>query len=340
MTSSRTDLDEPLGGYAAVRVRTPRTRSETVGRIEGWCRGADRRLIVTGKTNFSRLWLGLTASRDSRHAIQGGAGGRAPLSRLGLESLYVSGFAGHPVRRSSRAGEPSACRPGGAEGRSDERRTVTATPWPGHRPHRPTAYVATRCSSSWAACSRRTERGSGPPLGPRRTGATRCSSSCGAAPGGRIEPLCRLACARSGLRGVLSFRHDVHGMLDFTSRLSDRDLIPASYDIEDRLLEPHQEAMAGMVARTTQPQLHQARPAQRQLHRRSADRHPGTGSTSTCATRGEPGLRRPHRRPHAGGTCTPRRSTPWTICKARRANPRPVHVCYYHMIEYGVQNRT
>ncbi len=65
--------------------------------------------------------------------------------------------------------------------------------------------------------------------------------------------------------GVLSFRHDVHGMRDYTFLdYQIQNLIPASYDIEDPTFSTNiDEAMArDWVERTTPAQLHRARAAQ------------------------------------------------------------------------------
>ena len=116
--------------------------------------------------------------------------------------------------------------------------------------------------------------------------------------------------------GVLSFRHDVHGMRDYTFLdYQIQNLIPASYDIEDPAFSTNiDEAMArDWVARTTRTQLHRTGPAQRQLDRRSADGDLRQGAVRACVQcRQEPRhhdlhLRPPCRRPHASR----RRSTRW-----------------------------
>jgi len=70
------DLDEDrLGEYRAVLVpNAAHLASETIERIERWLRGADRRLIVTGKTNLPPFLLGLTACTPA--AVTGYTGWR------------------------------------------------------------------------------------------------------------------------------------------------------------------------------------------------------------------------------------------------------------------------
>ena len=78
--------------------------------------------------------------------------------------------------------------------------------------------------------------------------------------------------------GVLSFRHDVHGMRDYSFLdYQVQNLIAASYDIEDPAFSTNiTEAMAAeWVERTSQQRLHRAGAAQRQLDRRPA--HGGVG---------------------------------------------------------------
>ena len=117
--------------------------------------------------------------------------------------------------------------------------------------------------------------------------------------------------------GVLSFRHDVHGMRDYTFLdYQIENLIPATYDIEDPGFSTNitEDMAADWVARTSrhdfiEPALHNDSSigdpptaihgrgpprARAERHRkRSASR-----STPAAATR--------------AGTCTPRRSTRWT----------------------------
>ena len=70
------DLDDGrLGGYRAVLVpNAAHLASETIERIERWLRGAERRLIVTGKTNLPPFLLGLTACTPA--AVTGYTGWR------------------------------------------------------------------------------------------------------------------------------------------------------------------------------------------------------------------------------------------------------------------------
>ena len=121
--------------------------------------------------------------------------------------------------------------------------------------------------------------------------------------------------------GVLSFRHDVHGMRDYSFLdYQIQNLIPASYDIEDPAFPP--------TSPKRWPRLGEAHDAARfiepALHNDSSIGDPPTCSQRTVRARvqrrQELGfhlhLRPPRRRAHA-----PRRSTRWITLRARRAHP-------------------
>ena len=117
--------------------------------------------------------------------------------------------------------------------------------------------------------------------------------------------------------GVLSFRHDVHGMLDFNFLdYQIQNLIPASYDIEDPAFSTNiSEAMAAeWVARTTRHSF--IEPA---LHNDSSIGDPptaihGTGlDTHVRMPRGTSASPSTPAGATPAATCTPRPSTRWTI---------------------------
>jgi hypothetical protein len=143
--------------------------------------------------------------------------------------------------------------------------------------------------------------------------------------------------------GVLSFRHDVHGMLDFTFLdYQIENLIPASYDIEDPAFSTNiSETMAQeWVTRTTrhsfiEPALHNDSSIgdpPTAIHGRGLYEHVRNGARNlgfpvdTCGR-------------HAGGHMHPETIDAMDYLYAH--DPRILGLCtfcYYHMIEYGVRN--
>ena len=343
--------DDRLAGYRAVLVpNAAHLAGLTLERIERWLRGADRRLIVTGKTNFPPRLLGLTAS--SPIPVTGYTGWRwrpeSPFGSAAWESCYVSGFAGHPAHRV----EPA---PGSRvladlvelTGDLTSADTATAaTLGPAIVLTDRTAYVANQVLElvggmlqahlnveairHWA--------------NPTHWGDTllfflrRLLWDVG------LEPQWQTRLRSFGAYdGVLSFRHDVHGMLDFTFLdYQVQNLIPASYDIEDPSFSTNiSEAMAAeWVARTSRHRF--IEPA---LHNDSSIGDPptaihGTGlyehvrnatknlgfAIYTCGR-------------HAGGHMHPETIDAMDYLYAH--DDRILGTCtfcYYHMIEYGVRN--
>ena len=143
--------------------------------------------------------------------------------------------------------------------------------------------------------------------------------------------------------GVLSFRHDVHGMLDFSFLdYQVQNLIPASYDIEDPSFSATaSEAMAAeWVARTTRNSF--IEPA---LHNDSALGDPptavhGVGLYEHVRNAGEKlGIAVHTCGRHAGGHMHPETIDAMDYLYAH--DDRILGMCtfcYYHMIEYGVRN--
>ena len=345
--------DERVAGYRAVLVpNAAQLAGETIERLERWLRGADRRLIVTGKTNLPPQLLGLTACGPA--AVTGYTGWRwlpgSPFANAAWESLYVSGYAGHPAQRVEPApGSRVLAELVELTGDLTSATTATATTLgPAIVLTGRTVYVANQVLEliggmlqahlnveavrHWA--------------NPTHWGDTllfflrRLLLEVG------LEPLWQTRLRSFGAsEGVLSFRHDVHGMLDFSFLdYQVQNLIPATYDIEDPAFSTNiSEAMAAAwVARTSRHSF--IEPA---LHNDSSIGDPptaihGTGlyehvrnaaaslgfAVDTCGR-------------HAGGHMHPE-----TIDAMDYLYAHDEHIlglctfCYYHMIAYGVRNPT
>jgi hypothetical protein len=143
--------------------------------------------------------------------------------------------------------------------------------------------------------------------------------------------------------GVLSFRHDVHGMRDYTFLdYQIQNLIPASYDIEDPTFSTNiDEAMArDWVARTTQHSF--IEPA---LHNDSSIGDPptaifGKGLFEHVSRAGRNlGITICTCGRHAGGHMHPETIDAMDYLYAHDAEILGLCTfCYYHMIEYGVRD--
>jgi hypothetical protein len=343
--------NERLAGYRALLVpNAAHLAAETIERIERWLRGADHRLIVTGKTNLPPHLLGLTASTP--RAVAGYTGWRwrpgSPFANPAWESLYVSGYVGHPVPRV----EPA---PGSRvladlvelTGDMTSAATATATTLgPGIVLADRTVYVTNQVLElvggmlqahlnvepvrHWA--------------NPTHWGDTLLFFLRHLLLEVGLEPLWQTRLRSFGAYdGVLSFRHDVHGMLDFNFLdYQIQNLIPASYDIEDPAFSTNiSEAMAQeWVARTTrhsfiEPALHNdssigdpptaIRGTGLYEHVRNATEHLGF-AIDTCGR-------------HAGGHLHPETIDAMDYLYAHDERILGLCTfCYYHMIEYGVRN--
>ena len=345
--------DERLAGHRAVLVpNAAHLAGETIARIERWLRGADRRLIVTGKTNLPPHLLGLTACAPT--AVTGYSGWRwlldSPFGNAAWEKLYVSGYAGHPAHRV----EPA---PGSRvladlveiTGDMTGATTATATTLgPAIVLTDRTVYVANQVLElvggmlqahlnveavrHWA--------------NPTHWGDTllfflrRLLWDVG------LEPLWQTRLRSFGAYdGVLSFRHDVHGMPDFTFLdYQIENLIPASYDIEDPAFSTNisKDMAAAWVARTSRHSF--IEPA---LHNDSSIGDPPTAihgkglyehvrnaaenlgfAVDTCGR-------------HAGGHMHPETIDAMDYLYAHDERILGLCTfCYYHMIEYGVRSPT
>jgi hypothetical protein len=344
--------DERLAGYRVVVI--PNAAHLAAGTIEGverWLRGRDRRLVVTGKTNLPPRLLGLTASTPA--AVTGYTGWRwrpgSPFASAAWEALYVSGYAGHRVQRVAVApGSRVLAELVGLTGDLTDATTVTAaTLGPAIVLTDRTAYVANQVLEliggmlqahlnvepvrHWA--------------NPTHWGDTllfflrRLLLEIG------LEPLWRTRLRSFGAYdGVLSFRHDVHGMLDFTFLdYQIENLIPASYDIEDPAFSTNISAAMAQewVRRTTRHSF--IEPA---LHNDSSIGDPPTAIHGTGLYEHVRDAARNLGFPvdtcgrHAGGHMHPETLDAMDYLYAHDARVLGLCTfCYYHMIEYGVRNQ-
>jgi len=343
--------DERLAGYRAVLVpNAAHLAGESHTRLERWLRGADRRLIVTGKTNIPPHRLGLTGYTPT--AVTGYTGWRwlpsSPFANAAWESIYVSGYAGHLAHRVTPApGSRVLADLVELTGDLTSATTATATTvGPAIVLTERTAYVANQVLEllggmlqahlnveavrHWA--------------NPTHWGDTllfflrRLLLEVG------LEPLWQTRLRSFGAYdGVLSFRHDVHGMLDFNFLdYQVENLIPASYDIEDPAFSTNisREMAAEWVARTSrhsfsEPALHNdssigdpptaIRGTGLYEHVRNAAKNPGF-DVDTCGR-------------HAGGHMHPETIDAMDYLYAHDERILGLCTfCYYHMIEYGVRN--
>ena len=343
--------DDRLARYCAILVpNAAHLAGGTIQCIERWLRGSGRRLIVTGKTNFPSHLLGLTSCTPM--PVTGYTGWHwlpdSPFSGPAWETLYVSGFAGHSVQRVDPA-------PGSrvladlVELTGDMTSAITATVsavGPAIVLTDRTIYIANQVFEflggmlqahlnveavrHWA--------------NPTHWGDTllfflrRLLLDVG------LDPLWQTRLRSFGTYdGVLSFRHDVHGMLDFNFLdYQVRNLIPASYDIEDPSFSTtSSEAMAAeWVARTSRYSF--IEPA---LHNDSSVGDPPTAIYGTGlyehVRNGARNLGIPVYTcgRHAGGHMHPETIDAMDYLYAHDERILGMCTfCYYHMIEYGVRN--
>ncbi|HVQ75842.1 MAG TPA: hypothetical protein VMT79_09925 [Candidatus Binatia bacterium] len=343
--------DERLAGYRALLVpNAGHLTDATVGRLGSWLGGADRRLIATGKTNLPPHLLGLDAAAPV--PVAGYTGWRwlpgSPFAGPAWPDLCVTGYRGHLVHR--------------------------VVPAPGSRVLAELVELTGDLTSAASATVST--------LGPAIVGTERTSYVANQVfelLGGMLQAHLNVEAVRhwanpthwgdtilfflrrllrdlgldhlwtTRLRsfgasaGVLSFRHDVHGMLDFS--LLDyqiQNLIPATYDIEDPGFSTNiSEAMAAeWVTRTSQhgfiePALHNdssigdpptaVHGAGLHTHVRNAAERLGF-PVYTCGR-------------HAGGHMHPETIDAMDYLYAH--DDRILGTCtfcYYHMIEYGVRD--
>ena len=343
--------DDRLAGYRALLVpNAGHLAGDTIARIERWLGGADRRLVVTGKTNLPPRLLGLRACTPTPVAGYTGWCWRpdSPFAGPAWEAAYPTGYAGHQVNRVEPAPN-SRVLADLVEFTGDLTSAATATVTalgPGIVLTERTAYVANQVFEllggmlqahlnveavrHWA--------------NPTHWGDTilfflRCVlRDVG------LDALWQTRLRSFGTHdGVLSFRHDVHGMLDFNFLdYQIQNLIPASYDIEDPAFSTNiSEAMAAeWVARTTrhsfiEPALHNDSSIgdpPTAIHGTGLDTHVKNAARNlgfpvyTCGR-------------HAGGHMHPETIDAMDYLYAHDDQVLGLCTfCYYHMIEYGVRN--
>lgn len=343
--------EERLDAYRALLIpNAAHLAADTITRIERWLSGDDRRLIVSGKTNLPPRLLGLKSCTPA--AVTGYTGWRwlpgSPFANEAWESLYVSGYRGHPAQRIEPA-PGSRVLAGLVELTGDLSNATTASATdlgPAIVLTGKTAYVANQVLELIGGMLQAHLN-----VEPVRHWANATHW------GDTLLFFLRRLLLEVGLGslwqtrlrsfgtydGVLSFRHDVHGMRDYSFLdYQIQNLIPASYDIEDPAFSTNiDESMAAdWVQRTTQHSF--IEPA---LHNDSSIGDPPTAvfgkglfehvfnagknlgfSVCTCGR-------------HAGGHMHPE-----TIDAMDYLYAHDDHIlgmctfCYYHMIEYGVRN--
>jgi hypothetical protein len=322
----------------------------SIARIERWFAQGDGRLFVCGKTNLPPGLLGLSSS--ARAAVQGYTGWRwrpdSPFAGDAWEKLYVSGYKDHPVQRVEPApGSRVLADLVALEGDLSDATTATVVPLgPGVVLTERTVVIANQVLEliggmmqahlnveavrHWA--------------NPTHWGDTllfflrRLMLEIG------LDSLWQTRLRSfATYDGVLSFRHDVHGMRDYTFLdYQIQNLIPASYDIEDPAFSTNiDEDMArDWVTRTTQHSF--IEPA---LHNDSSIGDPptaifGKGLFEHVANAGRNlGIRICTCGRHAGGHMHPETIDAMDYLYAQDAHILGLCTfCYYHMIEYGVRD--
>lgn len=347
-----TDLsDDRLAGYRAVLIpNAGHLLESTVKRIERWLSDRDRRLVVTGKTNMPAPLLGLTSCTPA--PVKGYTGWRwlpgSPFANEAWESLYVSGYAGHLAQRVEPApGSRALADLVELTGDLSNAATATAaTLGPAIVLTGKTAYVANQVLEliggmlqahlnvepvrHWANAT--------------HWGDTLLFFMRRVLLEAGLGPLWETRLRSFGAYdGVLSFRHDVHGMRDYSFLdYQIQNLIPASYDIEDPAFSTNisEEMASDWLKRTTRHSF--IEPA---LHNDSSIGDPPTAvfgkglfehvfnaaknlgiPICTCGR-------------HAGGHMHPETIDAMDYLYAH--DDRILGMCtfcYYHMLEYGVRN--
>ncbi|MBV8193856.1 MAG: hypothetical protein JO339_42015, partial [Alphaproteobacteria bacterium] len=233
---------ERLAGLRALLIpNAAHLRRETIARLSRWMAAGDRRLIVTGKTNLPPSLLGLESCTTAE--AEGFTGWRwrpgSPFASDDWETLYVSSFRGFTVQQV----EPAAGSRVLADlveltGDLENASTATVT-------DRGPAIVAT--DRTVFVANQVLEMIGGMMQGHLNVEPVRHFTN----PvhwGDTLLFFLRRLMLDLGLGdlwntrlrsfgaydGVLSFRHDVHGMRDYSFLdYQIQNLIPASYDIED-----------------------------------------------------------------------------------------------------------
>ncbi|THD64846.1 MAG: hypothetical protein E7813_16335, partial [Bradyrhizobium sp.] len=325
-------------------------RAQTIARIERWLAGEDRRLIVTGKTNLPPHLLGLKSYSPA--AVKGFTGWRwlpgSPFANDDWEKLYVSSFRNFTVQKvEPTAGSRVLANLVELTGDLENASTATvAELGPGIVVTDRTVFVANQVFELIGGMMQAHLN-----VEPVRhfTNAVhwgdtllfflrRLMLDLG------LDGLWQTRLRSFGAYdGVLSFRHDVHGMRDYNFLdYQIQNLIPASYDIEDPSFSTNIDySMArDWVARTTQHSF--IEPA---LHNDSSIGNPPTAIFGkglfdlvssakktlgiTICTCGR----------HSGGHMHPETLDAMDYLYAHDTQVLGMCTfCFYHMIEYGVRN--
>jgi hypothetical protein len=323
----------------------------TIARVQAWLRADPaRRLLVTGRSNLPPALLGLKSARPL--AAAGYTGWRwlegAPFTGAAWEPMYVSGYRGHAVQQvEPAAGSRVLAQLLEFSGDLSNATTVTAAPLgPAIVASAQVLHVANQVFEliggmlqahlnvepvrHWA--------------NPTHWGDTLLFFLRGLLRDAGWAPLWQTRLRSFGTyQGVLSFRHDVHGMRDYTMLdYQVQNLIPASYDIEDPGFSTNiTEPMArDWVERTTrnsfiEPALHNdssiGDPPEA-IHGKGLFTHILNAEKSlgfTVCTCGR----------HAGGHMHPETIDAMDYLYTQQASVLGMCTfCYYHMIEYGVRD--
>jgi hypothetical protein len=343
--------DSVLDSYVALVIpNAAHLENATIARIENWMRDPKRRLLVSGRTNLPPALLGLSSSRPAQ--VSGYTGWRwlegSPFCGAAWEPMYVSGYRDHSVQlvqpaQNSRVLADLLEFSGDLSNAS----TVTAARLgPAIVTTDRTVYIANQAFEliggmlqahlnvesvrHWA--------------NPTHWGDSLLFFIRRVAMDAGWADLWRTRLRSFGAyQGVLSFRHDVHGMRDYTMLdYQIQNLIPGSYDIEDPGFSTNitQPMAADWVARTTrnnfiEPALHNdssiGDPPQgiygKGLFTHLINAEKSLGFTvCTCGR-------------HAGGHMHPETIDAMDYLYAHDPNVLGMCTfCYYHMIEYGVRD--
>ncbi len=324
---------------------------ETIARLESWMAGGDRRLIVTGKTNLPPSLLGLKSCIPQR--LEGFTAWRwqpgSPFANDDWEKLYVSSYRNFAIQQVEPAADAMVLATlveltGDLENAS----TATAT-------ERGPAIVAT--DRTVYVANQVFELIGGMLQGHLNVEPVRHFTNA-VHWGDTLLFFLRRLMLDLGLGdlwntrlrsfgaydGVLSFRHDVHGMRDYSFLdYQIQNLIPASYDIEDPSFTSNitWDMARDWVKRTTQhsfiePALHNdssiGGDPPTAIHGKglfnlvsNAKKTLGV-SFCTCGR-------------HEGGHMHPETLDAMDYLYANDAQILGMCTfCFYHMIEYGVRN--
>jgi len=343
--------DERLSGLRALLIpNAGHLTDETHARIERWLAGADRRLIVTGKTNLPPRLLGLKSCTPV--AAEGYTGWRwlpgSPFANDDWERLYVSSYKGFTVQKVEPApGAKVLATMVALTGDLENAATATSSAiGPAIVTTDKTVFVANQVL----------EMIGGMMQAHLNVEAVRHFTNA-VHWGDTLLFFLRRLMLDAGLGdlwntrlrsfgaydGVLSFRHDVHGMREYSFiDYQIQNLIPASYDIEDPSFSSNiDEAMArDWIERTTRNSF--IEPA---LHNDSSIGDPPTAifgqglfnlvtsarktlgvSFCTCGR-------------HEGGHMHPETLDAMDYMYAHdKLMLGTCTFCFYHMIEYGVRD--